>query len=89
MHHAVDRYRYPWTAGPEIRRVQVCVRRDPSDNPDVRISGRLGSMTSLFVPQSLELASHETLPPGRLCSPGFQFLAYGCVAGMVQAVLRF
>ena len=25
----------PWTASPGIRRVQVCVRRDPSDNPDV------------------------------------------------------
>ena len=29
----------PWTAGAEIRRVEVCVRRDPSDDPDVRISG--------------------------------------------------
>ncbi len=29
----------PWTAGPDVHRVEVCVRRDPSDDPDVRISG--------------------------------------------------
>ena len=28
-----------WTAGPDIRRVKICVTREPSDNPDVRISG--------------------------------------------------
>jgi len=28
-----------WTAGPHTHRVQVCVVRDPSDNPGVRISG--------------------------------------------------
>jgi tetratricopeptide (TPR) repeat protein len=42
----------PWTAGPEIRRVQVCVRRDPSDNPDVRISGSAWVDDVTLVPQS-------------------------------------
>jgi len=28
-----------WTAGPHTHQVQVCVVRDPSDNPGVRISG--------------------------------------------------
>jgi hypothetical protein len=28
-----------WTASPVTHRVQVCVIRDPSDNPEVRISG--------------------------------------------------
>lgn len=28
-----------WTAGPNIHRVQVCVVREPSDNPAMRISG--------------------------------------------------
>jgi tetratricopeptide (TPR) repeat protein len=42
----------PWTAGPEIHRVQVCVRRDPSDNPDVRISGNAWVDDVTLVPQS-------------------------------------
>jgi len=29
----------PWTAGPGVHRVNICVSREPSDNPDVRISG--------------------------------------------------
>jgi len=28
-----------WTAGPAIHRVQICVTRNPSENPEVRISG--------------------------------------------------
>jgi Tfp pilus assembly protein PilF len=28
-----------WTAGPNVHRVQICVTREPSDNPEVRISG--------------------------------------------------
>jgi tetratricopeptide (TPR) repeat protein len=28
-----------WTAGPRVHRVQICVVRDPSANPDARISG--------------------------------------------------
>jgi len=28
-----------WTAGPEVSRLLICVAREPSDNPDVRISG--------------------------------------------------
>jgi hypothetical protein len=44
----------PWTAGPGIRRVQVCVRRDPSDNPDVRISGNAWVDDVTLVPQSPE-----------------------------------
>ena len=42
----------PWTVGPEIRRVQVCVHRDPSDNPDVRISGNAWVDDVTLVPQS-------------------------------------
>jgi hypothetical protein len=42
----------PWTAGPGIRRVLVCVRRDPSDNPDVRISGSAWVDDVTLVPQS-------------------------------------
>jgi len=42
----------PWTAGREIRRVQVCVRRDPSDNPDVRISGNAWVDDVTLLPQS-------------------------------------
>src|SRR5208283_1120640 len=44
----------PWTAGPEIRRFQVCVRRDPSDNPDVRISGNAWVDDVTLVPQAPE-----------------------------------
>lgn len=44
----------PWTAGPGIRRVQVCVRRDPSDNPDVRISGNAWVDDVTLVPQPSE-----------------------------------
>lgn len=29
----------PWMSGPGVTRAVVCVSRDPSDNPDVRISG--------------------------------------------------
>ena len=29
----------PWTAGPDIHRVKICVTREPSDDPSVRISG--------------------------------------------------
>ncbi|MFI5096545.1 MAG: tetratricopeptide repeat protein [Candidatus Acidiferrales bacterium] len=42
----------PWTAGREIRRVQACVRRDPSDNPDVRISGNAWVDDVILIPQS-------------------------------------
>ncbi|MGB7844178.1 MAG: hypothetical protein WBL63_01060, partial [Candidatus Acidiferrum sp.] len=28
-----------WTASPDTHRVQICLTRDPSDNPEVRISG--------------------------------------------------
>ena len=28
-----------WTTGPDIRRVVICITREPSDNPEVRISG--------------------------------------------------
>jgi hypothetical protein len=44
----------PWTAGPETHRVEVCVRRDPSDNPDVRISGNAWIDDVTLVPQSPE-----------------------------------
>ncbi len=44
----------PWTAGPKMRRVQVCVHRDPSDNPDVRISGNAWIDDVTLLPQSPE-----------------------------------
>ncbi len=44
----------PWTPGPKIRRVQVCVHREPSDNPDVRISGNAWIDDVTLVPQSPE-----------------------------------
>jgi tetratricopeptide (TPR) repeat protein len=44
----------PWTAGPKNRRVQVCVRRDPSDDPDVRISGNAWIDDVTLVPQTPE-----------------------------------
>jgi len=44
----------PWMAGPKMRRVQVCVHRDPSDNPDVRISGNAWIDDVTLVPQSPE-----------------------------------
>jgi len=43
-----------WTAGPGIRRVQICVFRDPSDNPDVRISGTAWVDDVNLVPQPAE-----------------------------------
>jgi tetratricopeptide (TPR) repeat protein len=42
----------PWMAGADTHRVQVCVRRDPSDNPDVRISGNAWVDDVTLVPQS-------------------------------------
>ena len=44
----------PWMAGPKMRRVQVCVHRDPSDNPDVRISGNAWIDDVTLLPQSPE-----------------------------------
>lgn len=44
----------PWTAGPKTRWVEVCVRRDPSDNPDVRISGNAWIDDVTLVPQPPE-----------------------------------
>jgi hypothetical protein len=44
----------PWTAGPKNRRVQVCVRRDPSDDPDVRISGNAWIDDVTLVPHARE-----------------------------------
>jgi hypothetical protein len=44
-----------WTAGAHTHRVQVCVVRDPSDNPGVRISGTAWLDDVNLVPE----------PPGR------------------------
>ncbi len=44
----------PWTAGPDVHRVEVCVRRDPSDDPDVRISGNAWIDDVTLVPQTPE-----------------------------------
>ena len=40
-----------WIAGPNVHRVQICVSRDPSDNPDVRISGTAWVDDVNLVPQ--------------------------------------
>ena len=43
-----------WTAGPNIHRVQICVTREASDNPDVRISGTAWVDDVNLVPQLVE-----------------------------------
>jgi tetratricopeptide (TPR) repeat protein len=43
-----------WTAGPNIHRVQICVFRDASENPDVRISGTAWVDDVNLVPQPSE-----------------------------------
>ena len=43
-----------WIAGPIVHRVQICVSRDPSDNPDVRISGTAWVDDVNLVPQPAE-----------------------------------
>jgi hypothetical protein len=43
-----------WIAGPNVHRVQICVSRDPSDNPDVRISGTAWVDDVNLVSQSAE-----------------------------------
>jgi tetratricopeptide (TPR) repeat protein len=43
-----------WIAGPSVHRVQICVSRDPSDNPDVRISGTAWVDDVNLVPQPAE-----------------------------------
>jgi hypothetical protein len=43
-----------WTAGPDIRRVQICVVRDSSVNPDARISGTAWIDDVNLLPQSAE-----------------------------------
>jgi tetratricopeptide (TPR) repeat protein len=41
----------PWTAGPDVHMLQICVNREPSDNPDVRISGTVWVDDVVLVPQ--------------------------------------
>lgn len=43
-----------WTAGLNIHRVQICVTREPSDNPEVRISGNAWVDDVNLVPQPTE-----------------------------------
>jgi hypothetical protein len=38
-------------AGPDIHRVQICVSREHSDNPDVRISGTAWVDDVTLIPQ--------------------------------------
>ncbi len=45
-----------WTAGPGIHRVKICVTREPSDDPTVRISGTAWVDDVNLVP---EVAEHE------------------------------
>lgn len=43
-----------WTAAPNIRRVQVCIRREASANPDIHISGSAWADDVTLVPQPVE-----------------------------------
>ncbi len=43
-----------WTAGPDIHRIHICVTRDPSENPEVRISGSAWVDDVNLVPESAE-----------------------------------
>jgi tetratricopeptide (TPR) repeat protein len=43
-----------WTAGPSTRTVQICVSREPSDNPEVRISGNAWVDDVNLIPKSAE-----------------------------------
>ena len=43
-----------WTAGPGIHRIQICLVREPSDNPEVRISGTAWVDDVNLVPQPAE-----------------------------------
>ena len=43
-----------WTAGPGIHRVRICITREPSENPDVRISGSAWVDDVNLVPQPAE-----------------------------------
>jgi tetratricopeptide repeat protein len=43
-----------WTTGPDIRRVVICITREPSDNPEVRISGTAWVDDVNLVPQPTE-----------------------------------
>jgi len=43
-----------WTAGPAIHRVKICAIREPSENPDVRISGYAWVDDVNLVPQPAE-----------------------------------
>ncbi len=43
-----------WTAGPDIRRVKICVVRDSSVNPDARISGTAWIDDVNLLPESAE-----------------------------------
>jgi tetratricopeptide (TPR) repeat protein len=43
-----------WTAGPDVRSLQICVVRDPSANPDARISGTAWIDDVNLLPQPTE-----------------------------------
>ncbi len=52
--HPFTRIDQVWTPTPEVQRVMICVTREPSDNPDVRISGTAWVDDVNLVPQSAE-----------------------------------
>ena len=52
--HPFTRIDQTWTAGADIRRVMICVVREPSDNPEVRISGTAWVDDVNLVPQPTE-----------------------------------
>lgn len=43
-----------WSAGPQDRLLEICLRRNPSDNPDVRISGSAWIDDVALIPQPAE-----------------------------------
>jgi hypothetical protein len=43
-----------WTAGSDAHRIQICVSREPSDDPDVRISGNAWIDDVTLAPQPME-----------------------------------
>ena len=83
--HEVDQ---TWTAGPNTPRVQICVTREPSDNPGVRISGTAWVDDVNLVPGDRGAPHTMKLFRVAICSLlAFAVLAFGAVEEWSQAVL--
>ena len=44
----------PWTAGPQVHQASICIMREPSDTPNMNISGTAWVDDVNLVPQSAE-----------------------------------